>query len=147
MRKIFIFKFSAIHQDWDWSGSWSPPSWKIRPGFSSTLSCDFRPLTMISDDLRLTSDVFVKLSLEKNIVEEIELIMGAHADRSSPSWVCIQQKSLPIARDFWNTNSLGWTPFHMGACDGFSVSHMVSESRASAAMVTYEWTGAGALFQ
>ena len=34
----------------------------------------------------------------------------------------IPQKSLAIARDFWNTNSLGWTPFHRGAHDGFSIS-------------------------
>ena len=40
--------------------------------FPSTLSCNFRPLIMISDDLRVISDVFVKLSQEKNIVEEME---------------------------------------------------------------------------
>ena len=38
---------------------------------SPTLSCDFRHLTLISDDLRVIPDVFVKLSQEKN-VEEIE---------------------------------------------------------------------------
>ena len=37
---------------------------------------------------------FVKLSQEKNIVEEIESIMGAYAEQSSPLWVCIPQKSL-----------------------------------------------------
>ena len=46
---------------------------------SSTPSCDFRPLVVISDDLRVISDVFVNLSQEKNIVEEIESIMGARA--------------------------------------------------------------------
>ena len=35
---------------------------------------------------------------EKNIVEEIKLIMGAHVEWSSPSWVCISQT---IARDFF----------------------------------------------
>ena len=44
--------------------------------------------------------------------------MGARAERSLPSWVCIPHKSLAIARNFWNTNSLGWTPFYMGAHDG-----------------------------
>ena len=29
-------------------------------------------------------------------------------------WVCIPQESLTIACDFWNTNSLRWTPFHTG---------------------------------
>ena len=87
-------------------------------GISSTLNCDFWPLTVISDDLRVMSDVFVKLSqVKKSIVEEIELIMGACVEQSSPSWVCIPQKSLAIARDSWNTNSLGWIPFHMGAHD------------------------------
>ena len=35
--------------------------------FSSTLSCDFRSLTVISDDLRVISHVFVKLSQEKTL--------------------------------------------------------------------------------
>ena len=41
---------------------------------------------MISDNLRVISDVFVKLSLEKDgmeHVEEIELIMGTHVEQSS----------------------------------------------------------------
>ena len=55
-------------------------------GISSTLSCDFWPLTVISDDLRVMSDVFVKLSqVKKSIVEEIELIMGACVEQSSPA--------------------------------------------------------------
>ena len=66
---------------------------------------------MIYHDLRMVSDVFVKLSQEKNIVEEIDSIPGSRAERGSPSWVCISQKSLAITRDLWNTNSLGWTPF------------------------------------
>ena len=41
----------------------------------------------------------------------------------SDSWVCIPKKSFVIAPDFWNTNSLGWTPFLLGAHDGFSISH------------------------
>ena len=36
---------------------------------------------------------------------------------------CIPQKSLAITRDFWNTNWLWWTPFRMGAHDGFSMSY------------------------
>ena len=36
--------------------------------------------------------------------------MGARAELSSPLWVCIPQKSLTSTRDFWNTNSLRWTP-------------------------------------
>ena len=59
---------------------------------------------------------------EKNIVKEIESIMGARVERSSPSWVCIPQKLLAIAHDFWNTNSWGWTLFRTGAHDGFSTS-------------------------
>ena len=41
---------------------------------------------MISDDLRVICDVFVKLSQEKkkNIVEEIGAIMGALGERSTP---------------------------------------------------------------
>ena len=77
---------------------------------------------MISDDLREISDVFVKLSQEKNTVEEIESIMNTCAEQSSSSWVCILEKSLAIAHDFWNTNSWGWTPFRTGAHDGFSMS-------------------------
>ena len=61
------------------------------------------------------------LSQEKNFVEEIESIMGARAERSSPSLICIPQKSLAITRDFWNTDPLGWTRFGTGAHDGFSI--------------------------
>ena len=64
---------------------------------------------------------FCEVITGKIIVEELESIMGAHAEQSSPLCVCIPQKSLTVARDFWNTNSLGWTPFHMGAHDGFSI--------------------------
>ena len=49
--------------------------------------------------------------------------MGAHAEWSSPSSVCIPQKSLAITRDFWNRNSLGLTTFCMGTRDGFSMYH------------------------
>ena len=72
--------------------------------FSSILSWDF---------WRFKSDFqcFCELSQEKYIVEDIESIKGTSAERSSPSRVCIQQKSFVIAHDFWNTNSLGWTPF------------------------------------
>ena len=54
-------------------------------------------------------------------------------DHSSPSWVCIPQKSLAIARDFWNTNSLGWTPFRTGAHGAFSIYlvHRISYRRGS----------------
>ena len=50
-------------------------------------------------------------------------LLGLYLNRNqgllviSPSWVCFPQKSLAIACDFLNTNSLGWTPFHMGAYD------------------------------
>ena len=44
--------------------------------FSTTISCDFLPLTVISDHLRVISDIFVKLSQE-NIAEEKESIIGA----------------------------------------------------------------------
>ena len=67
---------------------------------SSTLSCDFRPLTMISNDLRVISDVFMKWSQGKNIVEEIELIMGTHGEQTSP---LVSLYSTEIPRDFWNT--------------------------------------------
>ena len=73
--------------------SWNTSLWNHWMDFSSMLSCDFRPLTIISDYLRSISDVFVKLSPKKNIVEEIESIMGACVERSSPLWVCIPQKS------------------------------------------------------
>ena len=62
---------------------------------------------------------------KENIVEEIESIMGARTERSSPSWICIPQKSLVIARDFWNTKSLGWTPFGTGAHKRFYFFHNV----------------------
>ena len=52
---------------------------------SSTLSCDFQPLTIISNDLSVISGVFVKLSQKKIIVEAVESIMGAHGEQSSPS--------------------------------------------------------------
>ena len=64
---------------------------------------------------------FWKVITGKNTVEEVESIMGFHTKLSSPSWVCIPQKSITIARDFWNTNSLGWTQICMGAHDGFSI--------------------------
>ena len=35
-------------------------------GISSTLSCDFQPLTVIANDVRMISDVFVKFSQEKH---------------------------------------------------------------------------------
>ena len=70
---------------------------------------------MISGDFRVSSDVFVKLSQGQNSVEDIVLIMDACAEHSSPSWVCIPQKAFAIAWDFWNTNSLEWTPVRMGA--------------------------------
>ena len=69
---------------------------------SSTLS---RPLTMISNDLRVISDVFVKLSQGKNIVEEIELIMGTHGEQTSP---LVSLYSTEIPRDFWNTLTRHW---------------------------------------
>ena len=81
---------------------------------------DFWPLTVISDDLRVISDVFVKLPHERSIVEEIELIMGArvalviHKNHSL-------SLALVIARDFLNTNSLEWTPIRMTAHDGISI--------------------------
>ena len=55
---------------------------------------------------------------------EIESIMGACVEWCSPSWVCMPQKSLTIVRDFRDTNSLGWTPFHVGAHDGFFIYYM-----------------------
>ena len=63
---------------------------------------------------------FCEVITGKNIVEEIESIKGAHAERSSPSWICIPQKLIANARDFRNTNSLKWTPFRTD--DGFSMS-------------------------
>ena len=88
--------------------------------FSSTFSYDFWPLTVTPDDLGVISDDFFWSC--HIIVEEIKSIMGARAERSSPSWVCIPQKLLAITRDFWNANPFGWTPFHTGARDGFSIS-------------------------
>ena len=55
----------------------------------------------------------------KNIVEEIKSIIAAHAERSLPLLVCIPVKSNAIAHDFWNTNSLGSTPFRTDAHDRF----------------------------
>ena len=53
---------------------------------------------------------------------------GCRAGRILPSWVCIPQKSLTIARDFWNTNSgeLRSTGTH----DGFSISFKTSHCRS-----------------
>ena len=39
---------------------------------------------------------FCEVITGKNIVEEIESIMGACAEQSSPLWVCIPQKSLSL---------------------------------------------------
>ena len=74
---------------------------------SSTLRHDFWPLTMISNDLKVFSDVFLKSSKEKSIVEEIELIMGTLVN-------LYPQKSLTITCDFWTTNPPEWTPFMHG---------------------------------
>ena len=46
--------------------------WLYHIDISSALTCDFQSLTMIFDDLRVISDISMKLSQEKNIVEEIE---------------------------------------------------------------------------
>ena len=78
---------------------------------------------VISDDLRVNFDDFVNSSQAKNIMEETESIIGTHAEQNSPLWVCIPQKSLTIARDFWNTNSRGWTPLHTGSHDEFFIYH------------------------
>ena len=51
--------------------------------------------------------------------------MGTSVEQSSPWRGPIQQKSLAIARDFWNTNSLGLTPFCTGAHDQFYFFHNV----------------------
>ena len=77
--------------------------------------CDFR---------RYESDFqyFCEFITGENIVEDIESIMGTHAEQSSPLWVYIPQKSLVITCDFWNTNSFGWSPFGTGAHDRFSIS-------------------------
>ena len=34
-----------------------------------------------------------KVITEKNIVEEIEFIMGAHAEQISPEWVCVPKQA------------------------------------------------------
>ena len=65
---------------------------------------------------------FCKVIAGNQMDEEIQLIMDVHVELSSPSWVCILQKSLAVACDFWNTNSLRWTPFRTDAHDGFSIS-------------------------
>ena len=72
-------------------------TWTVPTSLSSTLSCEFRHLTVISDDLRVIFNVLGKLSQEKNIMEEIKSITCAHAEWSSPSWVCIPHKSLVIS--------------------------------------------------
>ena len=51
---------------------------------------------MISDDLGVISDIFVKLSLKKKTLKKIESILGARVVRSSSSSVCIPQKSLSL---------------------------------------------------
>ena len=51
---------------------------------SFTLRRDFRHLTVISDNLKVISDILVRLSPEKNIVGQIDSIMGARAEQSSP---------------------------------------------------------------
>ena len=59
----------------------------------------------------------------KNIVGEIESIMGILAEWGSPSWICIPQESVSFAYDFWNTNSLGLTSFRTGTRDWCSMVH------------------------
>ena len=75
--------------------------------FSSTFQCDFRSVTVISDDLRVRSNVFEVIS-GKNIVEEMESIMSSRKEPSSPSWVCIPQKSLAIARAVFRDSIMTW---------------------------------------
>ena len=89
-----------------------PSQREVNIGISSTLRA------MISG---LWPWFVMKLSQEKDSLEEIESFTSARVERNSPEWVCIPQKSLAIARDFWNTNSLGWIPFRMGVHDGFSM--------------------------
>ena len=88
--------------------------------FSSTLSCDFWILTVITDDftLRAISDVLWSYHRIKHIVEEIESIMGAQ------NWVHPREFVLHrnfLILDFWSINSLRWTPFHIGSHDEFSI--------------------------
>ena len=87
-------------------------------------------MTVFSNYLGVISDVFVKLSQEKNIVEEIESIMGACAERRSPAWVCIPKKSLAMTRDFCNTTMLGWTLFRIDAHDRIFISFRVATAQA-----------------
>ena len=88
-------------------------------GVSTTLCSDFQPLTVISDELRVVSDVFVKLSQMKNIVEEIKSIVGAHAEQSLPSWVCVfyRNHSLSILISGIQAHK---DELRTGAHDGFS---------------------------
>ena len=67
-----------------------PTSWgSILIFHSTTLSCDFRPLTVISDDLTMISNVFVKLSQPKKNVEEIESILDGvnFVPHMHPWWI------------------------------------------------------------
>ena len=64
-------------------------TWTVPTSLSSTLRCEFRHLT----DFQCFGEVIAG----KNIMEEIKSITCAHAEWSSPSWVCIPQKSLVIS--------------------------------------------------
>ena len=59
----------------------------------STLSSDFRPRSWFPMAWEWFPMFLWSYHRKKNIVEEIESIMGARAERSSPSWICFPQKS------------------------------------------------------
>ena len=95
--------------------------------------------------------IFCEVITRKNIVEEIESFRGARAEWSSPSWVCVPQKSLDVACDFWNTNSFWRTPFDRGVHDGLCVQnanlslvqimacHYFSAKPLSEPVLVYNW--------
>ena len=73
---------------------------------SSTLSCDFRPRTVISDDLKEIYDVFVKLSQK-----EIESTMGVPHRR--PSWIlylCTGVDGAAVPRSSGTHHRCPWVP-------------------------------------
>ena len=54
-----------------------------------------------------------------------ESIMGARAEWSSLKWVCIPEITSDSEWFLWNTNSWGWTRYHMGVHDRFFSFHNV----------------------
>ena len=78
-RKSCIFYHLLTSRHHRWLKPFLMEHIKTRTRFSSTLSCDFQFLTVISDHLRVISDVFVMLSQEKQQIWGIWKLRPAYS--------------------------------------------------------------------